>query len=245
VIVLTALLILAQSAEERAADKVAEKAANEAVAAFEKNFKGDEFSRLAAIDQVAKVHHLKTANRLAGVLAGMQSSQVRTAAVKALGGFTLAKKSAATVLSNALPSHTKEPGLFSAICDAMVELKEPTVVPTLVKYFEDKEEPLAVMAMTAAGRVGSSAAIDPLIAVVAHAERVIRAAANAAGSLVTDPATGKQYYSNPEVRARDRFKVLGKAANTALQELTKESNITTSDGWAGWWSRNKATFDRK
>ena len=243
-IVLCTLLILAQSAEERAAEKLAEKAANEAVAAFEKSFKGSEGDRLAAISDVAKVHHLKTANRLAAVLGGMQSSQVRTAAVKALGGFIEAKKSAANVLSNALPAHTKEPGVFAAICTAMAELQEPSVIPALVKHFEDKEEPLACLAMAAAGKVGSSTAIDPLIAVVAHAERVIRAAANAAGSIVTDPATGKQYYSSPEVRARDRHKVLLKAANGALQELSKEP-ITTGDGWSAWWSRNKATFDRK
>jgi len=39
--------------------------------------------------------------------------------------------------------------------------------------------------------------------------------------------------------------VLGKAANSALQELTIETNITSSDNWSAWWARNKATFDRK
>ena len=38
--------------------------------------------------------------------------------------------------------------------------------------------------------------------------------------------------------------MLLKAANGALQELTKEP-ITTSDGWSAWWTRNKLTFDRK
>lgn len=240
--ILIALLTLAQAAAQD--DKAAEKAAAEAVAAFDKAFKGSEGDRIAAIDEMAQVHHLKTANRLAAVMGGMQSSQVRGAAIKALGRFTEHKKSAAAVLTNALPAHTKEPALFSAICDSMVALKEPSVVFTLTRYFEDKDEPLACLAMAAAGKVGGSAAVDPLIAVVAHAERVIKAAANAAGTLVTDPATGKQYYSSPELRQRDRFRVLGKAANGALQELSKEP-ITTSDGWSAWWARNKQTFDRK
>lgn len=240
--ILTILAALLQAAAQD--EKAAEKAAAEAVASFEKAFKGAESDRVSAIDEMARVHHLKTANRLAAVMSGMQSSQVRSAAIKALGRFTEHKKSAATVLINALPSHTKEPSLFSAICDSMVALKEPSALSTLIRYFEDKDEPLACLAMSAAGKIGTSAAVEPLIAVVAHAERVIRNAANAAGTLVTDPATGRQYYSSPELRQRDRFRVLAKAANSALQELSSEP-ITTSDGWNAWWSRNRATFDRK
>lgn len=239
---LSVLLVLLQAGAPD--EKAAEKAAAEAVATFEKGFKGSEADRVSAIEEMARIHHLKTANRLAAVMGGIQSSQVRGAAIKALGRFTEHKKSAAAVLTNALPAHTKEPSLFSAICDSMVALKDPSALSTLIRYFEDKDEPLACLAMSAAGRIGTSGAVEPLIAVVAHAERVIRASANAAGTLVTDPATGRQYYSSPELRQRDRFRVLGKAANGALQQLSSEP-ITTSDGWNAWWARNRATFDRK
>lgn len=235
------VLMLAQAAAQD--DKAAEKAAAEAVAVFEKAFKGSEADRISAIEELGMVHHLKTANRLAVVLGGMQSGQVRTAAVKTLGKFTEHKKLAAAVLSNALPAHTKEPGLFAAICVCLAELKEPFAVATLARYFEDKDEALARMSMGAAGQLGSSAAIDPLIAVVGRAERVIRAAANAASRIVTD-SDGNQFVSPPEVRARDRARVLLEAANRALTAITQEP-ITTSDNWSAWWSRNKRTFGRK
>lgn len=240
------VFVFAQAAaqDDKAAEKAAEKAAAEAVAAFEKAFKGSEADKIAAIGALGKAPHLKTANRLAVVLGAMQSGQVRSAAVKTLGSFTEHKKTAATVLVNALPAHTKEPSLFAAICAAMVELQEPSVIPTLSRYFEDKDEAIARCTMATAGKMGSSAAVVPLIAVVSHAERVIRAAANAAGTVVTNPATGVQYVSSPELRARDHARVLLAAANGALQELTKEP-ITTSDNWSAWWARNKETFDRK
>src|SRR6185436_2020491 len=159
--IFTLLLLLAQSPAQD--EKALEKAANDASDAFKKAFKGTEAEKIGAIDQVAAVQHRITANRLAGVLEANESTRVRTAAVKALGRFTEQKKPAATVLASALPAHRTEPGLFSAICSAMEDLKDPSVVPTLLRFFEDKDEAAATRTMEAAGKIGSSAAIDPLI----------------------------------------------------------------------------------
>jgi hypothetical protein len=239
------VFIFAQAAQDdKAALKAAENAAAEAVEVFNKAFKGAEAAKIAAIEELGKVQHLKTANRLAGVLSGNESGVVRGAAVKALGKFTEQKKTAATVLAGALTASTKEPGLFGAICAAIAELQEPNAASTLSKYFEDKDENVARITIEAAGKAACSVNIDPLIAVAAHCERIIRAAANASGSIVTDPATGKQYVSGPEVRARDRARVIVKSVNDSLKEITKES-ITTSDAWSAWWSKNRGTFDRK
>jgi len=237
-IVLTLLLMLAQD------DKALEKTATEASETFKKQFKGTEAEKMTAIDKVAAVQHRLTANRLAGVLEANESTRVRTAAVRALGSFTEQKKPAATVLASALPAHKAEPGLFSAICAAMESLQDPSVVPTLIRFFDDKDEALATRAMEAAGKMGSSAAIDPLIAVVARSEKVIKNASRQASTVVTNPNTGEQFVSPPETRARDRARVLMNAANGALKTLTSEP-IATGDGWSAWWSKNKSTFDRK
>jgi hypothetical protein len=241
VTILTLLVLLTQAPQD---DKGLEKAATEASVAFKKTFKGTEAEKIAAIDKVATVQHKLTANRLAGVLEANESTRVRTAAVKALGSFTDQKKPAATVLASALPAHKAEPGLFSAICAAMESLQDPSVVPTLVRFFDDKEEAVAVRVMEAAGKMGTSAAIDPLIAVVAHSEKIIKNASRQGSTVLTNPNTGEQFVSPPETRARDRARALMNAANGALKNITSEP-ITTGDGWSAWWSKNKSTFDRK
>ena len=241
-IVLSLALLLAQAAAQD--EKALEKAAAEACDVFKKAFKGTEAEKIAAIDQVAAVQHKTTANRLAGVLEANESTRVRSAAVKALGKFTEQKKPAASVLASALPAHKAEPGLFSTICSAMEDLQDPSVVPTLIRFFDDKDEAVATRTMEAAGKVGSSAAIDPLIAVVAHSEKVIKNASRQASSVVTNPNTGEQFVSPPEIRARDRARALMTAANRALKSLTNEP-IATGEAWSAWWAKNKSTFDRK
>ena len=241
-IALSLLVLFTQAAAQD--EKALEKAATEASEAFKKAFKGNEADKIAAIEQVGTVHHKITANRLAGVLEANESGRVRSAAVRALGKFSEQKKPAATVLSTALPAHKTEPGLFSSICAAMEELKDPSVVPALVRCFDEKDEALATRAMEAAGKVGSSAAIDPLIAVVLHSEKVIRNASRQASTVVTNPATGEQFVSPPEVRARDRARTLLNAATLALKGITSEP-INTGDAWSAWWAKNKSTFDRK
>jgi hypothetical protein len=92
--------------------------------------------------------------------------------------------------------------------------------------------------------MGSSAAIDPLIAVVLHSEKIIRNASRQGQTIVTNPNTGEQFVSPPETRARDRARALMNAANQALKNLTSEP-IATGDAWSAWWAKNKSTFDRK
>ena len=239
---LSLLFILAQAAAQD--DKALEKAATEASEAFKKAFRGAEAEKIAAIEKVAAVQHKLTANRLAGVLEGNESTRVRTAAVKALGSFTDQKKPAATVLSGALPVHKAEPGLFSSICSAMEDLQDPSVVPTLIRLFDDKDEAVAVRVMEAAGKLGSSAAIDPLIAIILHSEKIIKNAARQGTAVVTNPNTGEQIVVPPDTRARDRARNLMTAANRALKTLTSEP-IATGDAWSAWWAKNKSTFDRK
>ncbi|HZE97410.1 MAG TPA: HEAT repeat domain-containing protein, partial [Planctomycetota bacterium] len=211
---------------------------------FEKEYKGGEAKKLAAVEDLGKTHHPKTASRLGKVVETSESSSVRQAAVKALGAFTDAKKPAGAVLSNILPASAKDPGFFGHTCIAIGELKEPVSANTLAKFFEDKDENMAKIAIEASGKAGCSVSIDPLIQTLGRGERAIRAAQNAAGGVVTNPSGTNQFLAPPEVRARDRAKALNPAINKALGEITKES-LATSDAWQAWWARNKDSFDRK
>jgi hypothetical protein len=243
VLILALVLALAQSAEEKASQKAAEKAAAEAVAAFEKAFKGAETEKMAALGELSRTPHLKTANRLGLVLGGGESGKVRAAAARALGSFSDEKKKAGGVLSVALGPSKPDPTIFWAICAAIAELQEPSAASALAKYFDDKDENVARVAIECAGKSGCSVNIDVLIAQAAHCEKIIRAAVNAAGLHHTD-SSGNTVHAPPELRPRDRAIALLKVIQEALRAITKE-NIATSDGWSAWWSRNRETFDRK
>src|SRR6185295_723400 len=97
------LVLCIPSQDDKAAAKAAEKAAQEAVDAFEKEYKGAEAMKVAAVRELGRTHHLKTASRLGKVIENTDSNGARLAAMKALGGFVEAKKSAGTVLGNVLP----------------------------------------------------------------------------------------------------------------------------------------------
>lgn len=225
-------------------DKAAEKAAAAAVEAFEKAYKGNEADKVAAIAELTTIQHVKTANRLASLLSSSDSMKVRYAAISALGKFSEQRKGAGSLLANALTAATKDPGLYGAICSALEDLKEPSTVYTLTRYFQDKDIALARRTMEAAGKIGSSAAIDPLIAVVVHSEKIIRNAAGAAALGSTDPGTGRTFVAGPELRPAQRARIALTAAHLALREITNEP-ITTADGWSAWWSRNKDSFEKK
>ena len=232
-----------QSPEDKAAAKAAEKAAQEAVDLFEKEYKGAEGKKIAAVEELGKTHHAKTAGRLGKVIDNTDSDSVRVAAVKALGGFAEAKKSAGLVLSNVLPASSKDQAFFGHTCLAIAELKEPVSANGLAKFFEDKDENVAKLAIEAAGNAACSVSIDPLIAALGRGERAIRAAQNAGRGVVTDPS-GNQFVAPPEVRARNRARALNPAIIKALGEITKES-LATSEAWHTWWTRNKDSFDHK
>jgi hypothetical protein len=126
VLMLGLVLLLAQSQDERAAAKAADRAVQETVDAFDKEFMGaSDAKKVAAIEDLGKVQHPKTASRLGGVIGANESSTVRIAAVQTLGKFSENKKPAGTVMSNVLPASVKEPGFFNHVCAAIGDLKEP------------------------------------------------------------------------------------------------------------------------
>lgn len=226
----------------------ADKAATEALDAFKKVFKGAEAEKTAAIDDLAKVQHAKTASRLGTILGAPEPSPVRVHAAKVLGKFSEMKKPAGTALANSLASNQKEPTVFGAICDALGELQEGTVVPQLVRYFEEKDTAVATKTVAAVGKIGSPAGIDPLIALLTREEKIIKA--NSGGGVAvggqTNPNNGGAtagVVAGPDARAKERAQALIGACNQALRDITNESN-GTSDSWSAWWAKNRATFKK-
>src|SRR5260221_332548 len=69
----------------------------------------------------------------------------------------------------------------------------------------------------------------------------VRVAANGTNPNQTGGVVVSGSNANPQ---RDRAMALVSAANTALQEITKEK-LTTADAWSSWWAKNKATFNKK
>jgi HEAT repeat protein len=239
-------LVLAVVAQD---DKEAEKAAADALDLFQKAYKGTEEERKTAIDELAKTQHPKVASKLGAILAGVTPSPVRVAAARALGGFAENKKQATTALSNALPANVKEPGVLSQIFESIGKLQDPSAVPLLARFYEDKELTLALNAVFTTGRVGSPSGIEPLIGILTRYEK---AAAKPAGASIGVAASG----TNPNLPGgvvvsgsnsnaqRDRAITLVSAANQALQDITKE-HLSTADAWNAWWTKNKATFKKQ
>jgi hypothetical protein len=72
----------------------------------------------------------------------------------------------------------------------------------------------------------------------------MKAAVNAGGGIVTQPGTGNQFVTPPELRPYYRARALVPLINGALTGITKES-LTASEAWSAWWARNRETFGRK
>ncbi|HUR38233.1 MAG TPA: HEAT repeat domain-containing protein [Planctomycetota bacterium] len=237
---LTATLLLALAVVPFAQD---DKAADEALDAFKIAYKStSEADRVAAVNDLAKVHHAKILSRLAALLSA-DGPSVRLAAAKGVAGFTEMKKQAASALAGAMPANSKEATVHAGLYDALGKLEEPTSLPAIHRGFDEKETSVAKAAILAAGQVGSASSIDPLLALLAKLEKVQKAGGG--GVDFSTPGTGGATGQNFTVRSDDspakRAQELIPAINKALNEITHESN-GSSETWGAWWAKNKATF---
>jgi hypothetical protein len=237
---LTAALLLAMAS---APDLQDDKAAEEALDAFKTAYKStSEADRVAAVNELAKVHHSKTLARLAALLSA-DGPTVRLAAAKGISGFSELKKPAAASLAGAMGANSKETTVHAGLYDALGKLEEPASLPTLHRGFDEKETSVAKAAVQATGQVGSASSIDPLIALLTRLEKIQKAGGG--GVDFSTPGTGGTTGQNFTVRSDDapakRAQELIPAINKALNEITHESN-GSSETWTAWWAKNKATF---
>jgi len=236
---LTATLLLALAVVPAAQD---DKAAEEALDAFKTAYKStSEADRVAAVNDLAKVHHAKILTRLAALLSA-DGPSVRLAAAKGLSGFTETRKPAAAALAGGMAANAKDPTVHAGLYDALGKLEEPASLPTIHRGFDEKETSVAKAATLAAGQVGSAASIDPLIALLGKLEKVQKSGGGGVDFTTPGTGTGGQNFT---VRSDDspakRAQELIPAINKALNEITHESN-GSSETWGSWWVKNKATF---
>lgn len=221
-----------------------DKAAEEALDAFKTAYKStSEADRVAAVNDLAKVHHAKTLSRLASLL-GSDGPSVRLAAAKGISGFAELKKPAAAALSGAMAANAKETTVHAGLYEALGKLEEPSSAPVLIRGFDEKETVVAKAAVQAAGQLGSAVPIEPLIELLRKQEKVQKAASGG-GVDFTTPGTGGAGGQNFTVRGDDspakRAQELIPVINKSLNEITRESN-GSAETWTAWWARNKATF---
>src|SRR5579862_3180015 len=221
-----------------------DKAAEEAIDAFKTAYKStSEADRVAAVNELAKVHHAKTLNRLAALLTG-DGPSVRLAAAKGIAGFSELKRPAASALSGAMGANARETTVHAGLYEALGKLEEPSSIPVLHRVFDEKETVVAKAAVQATGQVGSASSIDPLIALLTKLEKIQKAGAGG-GVDFTTPGTGGVGGQNFTVRSDDspakRAAELIPIINKALTDITRESN-GSSETWNAWWAKNKATF---
>jgi HEAT repeat protein len=221
-----------------------DKAAEEALEAFKTAYKSaSEADRVAAVNDLAKVHHAKTLSRLAALLTA-DGPSVRLAAAKGIAGFSELKKPAVSALSGALGANGRETTVHAGLYEALGKLEEPTSAPVLHRGFEEKETVVAKAAVLSAGQVGQAASIEPLIDLLKKQEK-IQKAGSGGGVDFTTAGTGGAAGQNFTVRSDDspvkRAQELIPAINKALNEITHESN-GSYETWNAWWTKNKATF---
>lgn len=221
-----------------------EKAADEALEAFKTAYKStSEADRVAAVNDLAKVHHPKTLARLAALLS-LDGSSVRLAAAKGIAGFTELRKPAVSALSGAMGANARETTVHAGLYEALGKLEEPSSVPVLHRGFDEKETVVAKAAVQAAGQVGQAPSIDPLIDLLKKLEK-IQKAGSGGGVDFTTAGTGGAAGQNFTVRGDDtpvkRAQELIPIINKALTDITHESN-GSYETWSAWWSKNKATF---
>jgi HEAT repeat protein len=218
-----------------------EKAAEEAIEAFKTAMKSSsEADRVAAVNELAKVHHLKTLARLGGLLSA-DGPTVRIAAAKGLSGFVELRKQAVSAIAGAMGANSKETTVHSALYEALGKLDEPSALPVLHRGFEEKETVVAKSAIQATGNVGNAASIEPLIAFLAKQEKIQKSPSGSVDFTAPAPGGGnvtvRSSDENPGKRAAELIPVI----NKALNEITHESN-GSAETWGAWWAKNKATF---
>jgi HEAT repeat protein len=219
-----------------------DKAAEEALDSFKTAIKStSEADRVTAVNDLARVHHLKTLARLASMLT-TDGPTVRIASAKGISAFVELKRQAASALAAAMSANSKESTVHSALYEALGKLEEPSALPTLHRGFEEKETVVAKAAIQATGSVGNAASIEPLIALLAKQEKIQKSPGGSVDFTAPAPGGG----GNVTVRSSDenpgkRAAELIPAINKALNEITRESN-GSAETWNAWWAKNKATF---
>jgi HEAT repeat protein len=130
-----------------------DKEVEEAIHRFKKGMNNPSApARATAVTELSSTKTEKTAAML-GNLLGADTEPVRKAAALGLGGFTDYKKIVTPMLLNGLNINAKEPKVMEAIFQGLGKLDDETALPTIHKYFEDKDKDVASAALLSAAEI--------------------------------------------------------------------------------------------
>jgi len=233
---MTAILLAALLGLQDDADVAA------AIDKFKAGFKSSSPSqRAAAVGELGQTPHAKTLALLVPLLTS-DLPPTRIAAAKALEKFVDQKKTVIPALQHALAANASEPGVMITVLGALAEIADASVMPTVQKYFYEKDARVARKAVQVAGALPAASSIDPLIDLSRRQEKIAKN--NSASGTVL---AGGDVNGNNKVVAKSDENAL-KAAQDLVAEIDKTltmisgETLAGSQQWQTWWNQAKGTF---
>ena len=210
--------------------------AEEAIKRFKTGMRNSNATaRVAAVSELAREPHEKTAKLLIGLL-GVDVPEVREAAAKGLGGFADYKKIVSPGLQMGLAGpNAKEPKVRAAIFTSLGKLNDDLSAPKIYAAFRDDYITVAKAAILASVDLRRKEAIDQLIDLLRDCEKWTK---NNQGGGYKDDAGA----NGDENAQKGRVADLQKTIIKALGEMTGEKWPTLME-WLLWWGKRKATFE--
>jgi HEAT repeat protein len=210
--------------------------AEEAIKRFKTGMRNNNATaRVAAVSELAREPHEKTAKILIGLLGG-DVPEVREAAAKGLGGFVDYKKIVSPGLQMALGGpNAKEPKVRAAVFASLGKMNDEPAIPKIYAAFKDDYITVAKAAILASVDLKRKDAIDQLIDLLKDCEKWAK---NNQGGGYKDDAGG----NGDENAQKGRVADLQKTVIKALGEMTGEKWPTLTE-WVLWWGKRKATFE--
>ena len=233
-VLLTLAFLASAFVPARAGD---EPTVEEALKKFKKDMaKPDPAARASAVSELAATKSEKTAAALGGLL-GQDVEPVRSAAATGLGTFTDYKKKVVPILLAGLSVNGSEPKVMTAIFQSLGKLDDDSALPTIHRYFEDRNEITAGAALMAAAEIRNISSIDLILDLMKRYEKIEAAA-----------KSNKDGYGNLNIPGGDNKDAKVKLAKDvlpsavkAMQKISGEKYGTLKE-WELWWSKHKATF---
>jgi len=212
-----------------------DKEAEEALQAFRKGMANPSpAARASAVADLARTPFEKGALALANVLSA-DVETVKIAAAEGLGNFKDYRKLATPLLLASLNANAKEPKVMEAIFKGLGKLDDDAALPTIHRYFDEKDEIVVKAALLSAAEIRNVSSIDLIINLMKKYQKIQEQAKKSGGGYgVNVPYAG----DDPKNKlAKDVLPTTIKA----MQIITKEKWATAKE-WQIWWGRYKATF---
>jgi hypothetical protein len=248
---MTALVLCAMMALQ---DDVA---ANAALDTFGKAWIKEKTSdgKTTLVTELAKTQHAKVVAKLLSLLSDADKT-VRIGAAAGLATFTSTpelKKAASSALCSGIHAgaNLNDADVKIAILTALGTLGEETSASKVKEFFDDKDNKIAVAAVTASGTIKSKVLMDPLIQLLRECEaeqKKSQPPPPAAGGgkapkvMPTKARPGSSNAPDPEQAKKDRANALIGPTQSALCLLSGQGSLKTSDQFDTWWSKNRAAL---